>query len=193
MQRRGTGKNPGRIIGYSNILPQHFSYPLRTRHDCSSSGFPRRCFTINTFNAPSVNIGSTKKLPIPICHQSIPILPINPLCHFFLLPKIIFFHTSHLSVKGLAMKQKTRDSGKRKKLHGVSEPLAEYRAETGTVITVDATGRMVLPKKIRDHYHANRFEVKEVEGHIESDSGQTAQLAPGHPSRSGYRSNLSRP
>ena len=56
---------------------------------------------------------------------------------------------------------------KRKKLHGVSEPLAEYRAETGTVITVDATGRMVLPKKIRDHYHANRFEVKEAEGHIE--------------------------
>jgi len=97
----------------------------------------------------------------------IPNLPIIRLCHFFLLPKILFFHTSHLSMKKLAMKQKTRNSGKRKKLPGVSEPLAEYRAETGPVITVDATGRMVLPKKIRDHYHANRFEVREAEGHIE--------------------------
>ena len=32
---------------------------------------------------------------------------------------------------------------------------------------MDATGRMVLPKKIRDHYNANRFEVREAEGHIE--------------------------
>ena len=65
------------------------------------------------------------------------------------------------------MQQKTRISGKRKKITGVSEPLAEYRTGTVPVITVDATGRMVLPKKIRDHYHAHRFEVREAEGHIE--------------------------
>jgi len=65
------------------------------------------------------------------------------------------------------MKPKTRNPGKRKKIPGVSEPLAEYQVETGPVITVDATGRMVLPKKIRDHYPANRFEVREAEGHIE--------------------------
>jgi bifunctional DNA-binding transcriptional regulator/antitoxin component of YhaV-PrlF toxin-antitoxin module len=73
----------------------------------------------------------------------------------------------YLSVKGLTMKRKIRTSGKRKTLPKVSEPLAEYRTEAGPVITVDATGRMVLPKKIRDHYPANRFEVRETEGHIE--------------------------
>ncbi len=65
------------------------------------------------------------------------------------------------------MQQKTRNSGKRKKLPGVREPLAEYGTGPGPVITVDATGRMVLPKKIRDHYPVNRFEVREAEGHIE--------------------------
>jgi bifunctional DNA-binding transcriptional regulator/antitoxin component of YhaV-PrlF toxin-antitoxin module len=65
------------------------------------------------------------------------------------------------------MKQKPRIPVKRKILPGMHEPLAEYRTETGPVIAVDATGRMVLPKKIRDHYPANRFEVREMEGHIE--------------------------
>jgi len=32
---------------------------------------------------------------------------------------------------------------------------------------VDATGRMVLPKKIRDHFNTKRFEVRAKEGHIE--------------------------
>ena len=67
----------------------------------------------------------------------------------------------------LAMKQKTNHSGKRKTLPGISEPVAEYRAADGPVITVDAVGRMVLPKKIRDHYPVNRFEVREAKGHIE--------------------------
>ena len=65
------------------------------------------------------------------------------------------------------MKQKTHNSGKRKILPVISEPLAEYRAENGPVITVDAVGRMVLPKKIRDHYPSHRFEVREAKGHIE--------------------------
>jgi len=63
------------------------------------------------------------------------------------------------------MKQKTRHSGKPKNISGVSEPLAEY--QPGPIIAIDATGRMVLPKKIRDHYEANRFVVREAEGHIE--------------------------
>ena len=65
------------------------------------------------------------------------------------------------------MKQKSSRSGKTKKSTDVHEPVAEYLQNTGPVITVDATGRMVLPKKIRDHYNANRFEVRETKGHIE--------------------------
>jgi len=65
------------------------------------------------------------------------------------------------------VKQKSSRSGKTKKTAGVHEPVAEYLQNTGPVITVDATGRMVLPKKIRDHYNANRFEVRETKGHIE--------------------------
>jgi len=64
-------------------------------------------------------------------------------------------------------KQQTRHAGKRKKTSGVSEPLAGYLPDTGPVITVDATGRMVLPKKIRDRFESNRFRVRETEGHIE--------------------------
>lgn len=45
--------------------------------------------------------------------------------------------------------------------------MAKYLQATDTVITIDATGRMVLPKKIRDHYNSNRFEVRETKGHIE--------------------------
>lgn len=65
------------------------------------------------------------------------------------------------------MTPKTRSSIKRIKNPGIAEPLADYRTESGPVITVDATGRFVLPKKIRDNYPANRFEVREMEGHIE--------------------------
>jgi bifunctional DNA-binding transcriptional regulator/antitoxin component of YhaV-PrlF toxin-antitoxin module len=65
------------------------------------------------------------------------------------------------------MKQKKLGSGITRKHTGVHEPLAEYLQDTGLVITVDATGRMVLPKKIRDHYPVNRFEVRETKGHIE--------------------------
>lgn len=67
----------------------------------------------------------------------------------------------------MVAKQKTRHAGKLKKTAGVSEPLAEYLPDTGPVITVDATGRMVLPKKIRDRFESNRFRVRETEGHIE--------------------------
>lgn len=67
----------------------------------------------------------------------------------------------------MVAKQKTRHAGKLKKTVGVSEPLAEYLPDTGPVITVDATGRMVLPKKIRDRFESNRFRVRETEGHIE--------------------------
>jgi len=65
------------------------------------------------------------------------------------------------------VKQKTRHPGTPKKNPGVSEPVAEYRQDTGPVITVDATGRMVLPKKIRDRFESTRFEVRETKGHIE--------------------------
>lgn len=65
------------------------------------------------------------------------------------------------------MKPKNRISGRLKKNPGVSEPVAEYLPDTGPVVSVDATGRLVLPKKIRDHYDATRFRVRETEGHIE--------------------------
>jgi len=39
--------------------------------------------------------------------------------------------------------------------------------QPGPVVTIDATGRMVLPKKIREHYGADRFVVRETEKHIE--------------------------
>jgi bifunctional DNA-binding transcriptional regulator/antitoxin component of YhaV-PrlF toxin-antitoxin module len=65
------------------------------------------------------------------------------------------------------MKQKNRQPGKPGKISGVSEPVAEYLEGSGPVVTIDATGRMVLPKKIRAHYEANRFVVREAEGHIE--------------------------
>ena len=64
------------------------------------------------------------------------------------------------------MNQKTRQPGKSKKNPGVREPLAEYLPDTGPVITIDATGRMVLPKKIRDRFESNRFKVQEADGHI---------------------------
>ena len=67
----------------------------------------------------------------------------------------------------MATNAKTRVSKKPKKFSGVGEPLAEYQTETGPVITVDATGRMVLPKKIRDRFESNRFTVREAGGHIE--------------------------
>lgn len=67
----------------------------------------------------------------------------------------------------MVAQQKTRHAGKLKKASGISEPLAEYLSDTGPVITVDATGRMVLPKKIRDHYNATKFKIRETEGHIE--------------------------
>ena len=65
------------------------------------------------------------------------------------------------------MKQKRSGSGKTRKPAGVHEPVAEYLSGTGPVIVVDATGRMVLPKKIRDHFNTKRFEVRAKEGHIE--------------------------
>jgi bifunctional DNA-binding transcriptional regulator/antitoxin component of YhaV-PrlF toxin-antitoxin module len=65
------------------------------------------------------------------------------------------------------MKRKTRQPGKRSRIPGVNEPEAEYLAGTGSVVIIDATGRMVLPKKIREHYGADRFRVREAEGHIE--------------------------
>ena len=76
-------------------------------------------------------------------------------------------HTSSYTGRDFNMKQKSSRSGKKKKYTGVHEPMAEYLQDTGPVITVDATGRMVLPKKIRDHYTVNRFEVRETKGHIE--------------------------
>ncbi|OPX61776.1 MULTISPECIES: AbrB/MazE/SpoVT family DNA-binding domain-containing protein [unclassified Methanoregula] len=65
------------------------------------------------------------------------------------------------------MKQKIQKSGRTKKNSGVSEPAAGYLPDTGPVVSIDSTGRMVLPKKIRDHYGATRFMVRETEGHIE--------------------------
>lgn len=63
------------------------------------------------------------------------------------------------------MKHPARPHGKRSPKTGVSEPVAEYAS--GPVVTIDATGRMVLPKKIREHYGADRFVVRETQGHIE--------------------------
>jgi AbrB family looped-hinge helix DNA binding protein len=63
------------------------------------------------------------------------------------------------------MKRTTRPHGKRSRSPGVSEPAAEYAS--GPVVTIDTTGRMVLPKKIREHYGADRFVVRETQGHIE--------------------------
>jgi AbrB family looped-hinge helix DNA binding protein len=65
------------------------------------------------------------------------------------------------------MKQKKPRSGITRKHTGVHEPVAEYLSGTGPVIVVDATGRMVLPKKIRDRFGANRFEVRATEDRIE--------------------------
>jgi bifunctional DNA-binding transcriptional regulator/antitoxin component of YhaV-PrlF toxin-antitoxin module len=65
------------------------------------------------------------------------------------------------------MKPRTRIPGKPGKKPGVGEPVAEYMTEPGPVITVDATGRLVLPKKIRDHYDTTKFVIRETEGHIE--------------------------
>jgi len=67
----------------------------------------------------------------------------------------------------MVAKQKIRQPGRPEKYPGISEPLAEYLTDTGPVITVDATGRMVLPKKIRDRFESNRFRIREAEGHIE--------------------------
>ena len=65
------------------------------------------------------------------------------------------------------MKQKIQKPGRPKKNSGINEPVAEYLPDTGPVVSVDSTGRMVLPKKIREHYDATRFRVRETEGHIE--------------------------
>lgn len=65
------------------------------------------------------------------------------------------------------MKHKIRQPGKRSRIPGVSEPEATYLPDPGPIVTIDTTGRMVLPKKIREHYGADRFTVREVNGHIE--------------------------
>lgn len=65
----------------------------------------------------------------------------------------------------MAAKKKTLR--KSRKATRVREPVAEYLKDTGPVVTIDATGRMVLPKKIREHYDATRFKVREAEGRIE--------------------------
>jgi bifunctional DNA-binding transcriptional regulator/antitoxin component of YhaV-PrlF toxin-antitoxin module len=67
----------------------------------------------------------------------------------------------------MVVKQKNRRTGKSGKTSGISEPLAGYGTDTGPVITIDATGRMVLPKKIRDRFGSNCFRVRETRGHIE--------------------------
>lgn len=90
--------------------------------------------------------------------------------HFYIFTKTFIFqktHTHSYTGRDFDMKQKSSRSGKKKKYTGVYEPMAEYLQDTGPVITVDTTGRMVLPKKIRDHYTVNRFEVRETKGHIE--------------------------
>jgi bifunctional DNA-binding transcriptional regulator/antitoxin component of YhaV-PrlF toxin-antitoxin module len=63
------------------------------------------------------------------------------------------------------MKHTTWPHGRSTRVPGVSEPAAEYAS--GPVVTIDTTGRMVLPKKIREHYGADRFVVRETQGHIE--------------------------
>jgi AbrB family looped-hinge helix DNA binding protein len=65
------------------------------------------------------------------------------------------------------MKQKRSRSGITRKHTGVHEPVAEYLQGAGPVIVMDATGRMVLPKKIRDQFNAKRFEVRATEDHVE--------------------------
>jgi AbrB family looped-hinge helix DNA binding protein len=67
----------------------------------------------------------------------------------------------------MAAKRKNRQFKKSRKISGISEPLAEYLKGTRSFITIDSTGRMVLPKKIRERFESNRFEVREVKGHIE--------------------------
>lgn len=65
------------------------------------------------------------------------------------------------------MKKNMEKPGKTGSYTGVHEPVAEYLPETGPVIVVDATGRMVLPKKIREQFKTRRFVVLEKQGHIE--------------------------
>jgi len=84
---------------------------------------------------------------------------------FYLLPKFLFCHTLYCPVEYERMKRTARPHGKRSRSHGVSEPAAEYAP--GPVVSIDPSGRMVLPKKIREHYGADRFVVRETEGHIE--------------------------
>jgi bifunctional DNA-binding transcriptional regulator/antitoxin component of YhaV-PrlF toxin-antitoxin module len=90
--------------------------------------------------------------------------------HLYIFTKTFILqktHTSSYTGRDFDMKQKSSRSGKTRTHTSIHEPMAEYLQDTGPVITVDATGRMVLPKKIRDHYNANRFEVRETKGHIE--------------------------
>jgi bifunctional DNA-binding transcriptional regulator/antitoxin component of YhaV-PrlF toxin-antitoxin module len=65
------------------------------------------------------------------------------------------------------MRSKKNLSGKSTKSSGVNEPMADYHSGAGPIIAVDPTGRMVLPKKIRDHFAVNKFEVRATKGHIE--------------------------
>ncbi len=67
----------------------------------------------------------------------------------------------------MAAKQKSRRTGETSRTPGVRDPVAKYVPDTNPVISIDATGRLVLPKKIRDHYHATKFEVRETKGRIE--------------------------
>jgi bifunctional DNA-binding transcriptional regulator/antitoxin component of YhaV-PrlF toxin-antitoxin module len=67
----------------------------------------------------------------------------------------------------MVARKKNRRTGKSNRVPGVREPVAKYFPDTSPVITIDATGRMVLPKKIRDHFESNRFKVRETKGHIE--------------------------
>ncbi|MFA5214218.1 MAG: AbrB/MazE/SpoVT family DNA-binding domain-containing protein [Methanoregula sp.] len=51
-----------------------------------------------------------------------------------------------------------------KRVHTGILPLRDLKRE---LVTIDRSGRMVLPKKIRDRFPANRFEVKVAEDRIE--------------------------
>jgi len=70
-------------------------------------------------------------------------------------------------LKMAIMKRRTPRSVRRAPPGSVREGTASYSVPEVEIVTIDRSGRLVLPKKIRDNFNTDRFEVRSTADAIE--------------------------
>lgn len=65
------------------------------------------------------------------------------------------------------MKRKRAHGVKKNPVFSVHEGSASYSVPEKEIITIDQSGRLVLPKKIRNSFDTDRFEVRKTDDSIE--------------------------